>query len=521
MSQSKPPRPPEPDATVVQNDATVVAPTPGGIDSVTESAAADSTRVVEPTSDDSPATAAEPTVVRPTAPVEAAQATQLAQPSAESAVQPNAAPEQTVAQPVSAAVEDATIPSPVAVTQLTIGSLIRGRYEIVSQLGQGGTGRVFKARDLILVEAGDKKPFVALKVLNFASHQRSLTALHSEAQKAKKLAHPNIVTVFDVDRDDTIVFMTMEYLQGAPLDELLRANPHGLDPEFARSIARDATAGLTYAHKQQIAHADLKPGNVFVTSDKRAKLLDFGIARALDQSSRGGLEGYTPAYASAAVLSGDKPGTRDDLYGLACIIYECFVGDHPYSKQHATVAREKGLKPKPLKAFTKAEWRTLLRVLTDQSKLQTATEFGRQINPSKVRPVAAVATVIAVIAVAWGLLREPPRGPAIPFEELPPETQAAIEDELVLAAEYGSLGEFEDQILTYERVLSTHPGNLRATAGFDDAIDDLIDACKKEASVVVGECRLWTSELLQQSDHVPEKSRKIIGEFVGDGGRSG
>ncbi len=137
---------------------------------------------------------------------------------------------------------------------VNVGSVIKDRFTLEKLLGRGGMGEVYLATDKRKLEAQDKNPYVALKVLgeNFKRHPQAFVALQREARKTQELAHPNIVTVYDFDRDKDMVFMTMEYLAGAPLDELLRSSPKGLPPEQANSILLDISNALTYAHSHQI-----------------------------------------------------------------------------------------------------------------------------------------------------------------------------------------------------------------------------------------------------------------------------
>ncbi|MEE3189355.1 MAG: protein kinase, partial [Pseudomonadota bacterium] len=136
--------------------------------------------------------------------------------------------------------------------------VIKGRFELVSMLGAGGMGAVYKALDRRKVEASDSDPYVAVKLLNddFRQHPDAFISLQRESRKSQTLAHPNIVTVYDFDRDRDTVFMTMEFLEGAPLDELLREHPNGLPPEQAESALRDISNALIYAHSHNIIHSD-------------------------------------------------------------------------------------------------------------------------------------------------------------------------------------------------------------------------------------------------------------------------
>ncbi|MEL7451196.1 MAG: serine/threonine-protein kinase, partial [Pseudomonadota bacterium] len=170
---------------------------------------------------------------------------------------------------------------------LAVDSVIKERFVLQAEIGKGGMGVVFKALDLRKQEALDRNPYVAVKVLNeeFKRHPESLKALQREARKAQDLAHPNIVNVFDFDRDGDDVYMTMEYLEGEPLDELIQKQAmSGLPKDEAFPIIRGMALALNYAHEKGIIHSDFKPANCFLNKDGVVKVFDFGIARAAKHS---------------------------------------------------------------------------------------------------------------------------------------------------------------------------------------------------------------------------------------------
>jgi len=133
------------------------------------------------------------------------------------------------------------------------GVTLKERFVLLEKLGQGGMGVVFKAKDLLKVEAKDKDPYVAIKVLTdaFKKYSGSFIALQREASKAQRLAHPNIATVYDFDRDGNTVFMTMEYLQGKPLNLLIKEiSKKPLKLDHALHIIEELCSGLSYAHEK-------------------------------------------------------------------------------------------------------------------------------------------------------------------------------------------------------------------------------------------------------------------------------
>ena len=235
------------------------------------------------------------------------------------------------------------ITEPHSQRRANIPDLLKNRFVLERVLGAGGMGVVYKAKDLLKVEAQDRDPYVAIKVLGdeFKSHPEAFIALQRESRKTQRIAHPNIVNVHDFDKDGDTVFMTMEYLEGTPLDKLIKQyRGVGLPREQAWQILEGVCAALSHAHEQRLIHSDLKPGNIFVTHSGLAKVFDFGIARAVAKAEQGdvtevedktvfdagNLGALTPAYASLEMLEGDPPDVRDDIYALGCITYELFAG---------------------------------------------------------------------------------------------------------------------------------------------------------------------------------------------------
>ncbi len=249
------------------------------------------------------------------------------------------------------------------------GKVLKGRYDLFEKLGEGGMGVVYKALDRRDVEAGNTI-FIAIKVLNdaYKSNPDVLKALHSEARKTQQLKHPNIITVFDFDRDDDAVFMTMEYMNGATLDYMIKSNPNGLKFKDVISVIDQLGHALSFAHSNRVIHCDFKPGNIFIDRANNAKILDFGIARvsSLTQANRfdaGILGALTPAYASLEMLQGDDPDPRDDIYAFACVIYELLTGRHPFNRNDARRAKYNNQKPKEIKSLNRKQWHALKKAL--------------------------------------------------------------------------------------------------------------------------------------------------------------
>ena len=257
--------------------------------------------------------------------------------------------------------------------------VLKERFILAKVIGSGGMGVVYKAKDLLKVEAKDRDPYVAIKVLSeeFKSHPEAFISLQRESRKSQRIAHPNIVNVFDFDRDADVVFMTMEFMDGRPLDQIIRQyKSTGLPTDDAWDILQSICAALIHAHGMNIIHSDFKPGNIFVTNSGITKVFDFGIARAVakvtgidgNQEDRtvfdaGNLGALTPAYASLEMLEGKKPDARDDIYALGCITYELFSGQHPFKKIPADEAMRQGLTPKKLDNVSKRQWKAIKQAM--------------------------------------------------------------------------------------------------------------------------------------------------------------
>ena len=262
-----------------------------------------------------------------------------------------------------------------------VGSIIKQRFKLLKILGVGGMGKVYKAVDLLKAEARDKKPHVAIKLLNddFKEHPEAFISLQREASRQQKLAHPNIATIYDFDRvggANTPVFITMEFLDGVELKDYIKRKIRpqgGLPFAEAYDIIKQLGAGLIYAHERQLVHSDFKPGNAFVCNDGAVKTLDFGIARAVKNPLTGQAEktlfdagrlgALTPAYASLEMLEGKEPDTRDDTYALGCTAYELLTGKHPFNKLPANKANEKKLLPPHIKTLNRKQNRALRRAV--------------------------------------------------------------------------------------------------------------------------------------------------------------
>ncbi|MFQ6100311.1 MAG: Stk1 family PASTA domain-containing Ser/Thr kinase [Anaerolineae bacterium] len=214
--------------------------------------------------------------------------------------------------------------------------LLNNRYRLLELVGSGGMAVVYRGVDTLLQRR------VAVKVLRegFASDPAFLARFQREARAAAKLDHPNVVTVYDVGQDGDRHYIVMEYVDGQDLKTLIRQKGR-LSIDEALNITIQVCAGVGHAHKVGLIHCDIKPQNVLVTRDGRAKVADFGIARALSES--GITESETvwgsPLYFAPEQAAGEPPSPASDVYSIGVIMYEMLAGSPPFqAEKPATLA---------------------------------------------------------------------------------------------------------------------------------------------------------------------------------------
>jgi serine/threonine-protein kinase len=207
-----------------------------------------------------------------------------------------------------------------------IGRLIDGRYQVRSRIARGGMATVYLATDLRLERR------VAIKIMHghLADDSTFKSRFVQEARSAARLAHPNVVNVFDQGQDSDMAYLVMEYLPGITLRDLLK--DYGkLTPEQTIDIMEAVLSGLAAAHKAGIVHRDLKPENVLLADDGRIKIGDFGLARAASANTATGqaLLG-TIAYLSPELVTRGVADARSDIYALGIMMYEMLTGQQPF-----------------------------------------------------------------------------------------------------------------------------------------------------------------------------------------------
>lgn len=265
-----------------------------------------------------------------------------------------------------------------------IGRSFEGRYRIEAQLGNGGVGRVYRARHLRL-----DRP-VALKVLHKQHNERwvSRQRFEREARALGLLAHPHIVAVTDFGIEGDVPFLVMELLHGQDLTALLRGG--ALAPALACRYTLQLLEGLGFVHGQGLVHRDIKPGNVFLEraegSAERVKLLDFGLARLVVPSgdasvSRHGEVLGTPEYMAPEQITAEPVDARTDVYAVALLLYEMIAGRRAFAGGDSEVLRQQLAQPMPL-------LRDGARDGTRLSRLDEVIQQGAEKEPSRRFPDA-------------------------------------------------------------------------------------------------------------------------------------
>ena len=208
-----------------------------------------------------------------------------------------------------------------------IGKILGNRYEIIEEIGSGGMATVYKAKCKLL------NRFVAIKVLRdeFANDSEFIKRFQVEAQSAASLSHPNIVSIYDVGHEDGMHYIVMELIEGKTLKEIITEKgklPWREAVEYASQIA----SGLSQAHQNHIVHRDIKPHNIIITKEGVAKVTDFGIAKAVSNSTInafgstiGSVHYFSPEHAR-----GGYTDEKSDIYSLGVVLYEMCTGRLPF-----------------------------------------------------------------------------------------------------------------------------------------------------------------------------------------------
>ena len=225
------------------------------------------------------------------------------------------------------------------------GKIIGNRYEIIEKVGNGGMATVYKARDTIL------NRYVAVKVLRdeFTTDEEFIKRFNTEAQSAARLAHANIVSVYDVGQEYNIYYIVMELIQGKTLKQII-AEEGALPWKWTVNIASQICSALDMAHRNGIVHRDIKPHNIIITEDGAAKVTDFGIAKAVSNSTitafgttLGSVHYFSPEHAR-----GGYTDAKSDIYSLGVVMYEMVTGRVPFDADTPVSVALKHMQEEPI-----------------------------------------------------------------------------------------------------------------------------------------------------------------------------
>ncbi len=281
---------------------------------------------------------------------------------------------ETIAAPITAA------PQPRAASakeRFPPGTLLASRYRIISRLGKGGMGEVFRADDLILGQP------VALKFLpeSAKANVNLLTRFYDEVRIARQISHKNVCRVYDIGEVDGQPYLSMEYIDGEDLGSLLRRIGR-LPSDKATEFARKLCAGVAAAHAQGVLHRDLKPANIMIDSRGELRVTDFGLAAIAEQLQGDEIRNGTPAYMAPEQLTGREVSVQSDLYAVGLILYEMFTGRMPFEADtiaEMTRLRQESRIPSPstlVGDLDKSLERVILRCLEPDPKMRPASALA-------------------------------------------------------------------------------------------------------------------------------------------------
>ncbi|MFD2443475.1 Stk1 family PASTA domain-containing Ser/Thr kinase [Bacillus sp. CGMCC 1.16607] len=212
------------------------------------------------------------------------------------------------------------------------GKRISGRYKIIDMIGGGGMANVYLAHDMIL----DRDVALKMLRLDFANDDEFIRRFHREAQSATSLAHPNIVSIYDVGEEDGLYYIVMEYVDGQTLKQYIQQNAP-LRVDEAIEIMKQLTSAISHAHQNHIVHRDIKPHNILIDRKGNVKITDFGIAMALSATSITQTNSVLGSvhYLSPEQARGGTANKKSDIYSLGIVFFEMLTGRLPFSGESA------------------------------------------------------------------------------------------------------------------------------------------------------------------------------------------
>lgn len=391
------------------------------------------------------------------------------------------------------------------------GRLIGNRYEIIEKVGNGGMATVYKAKCHVL------NRFVAVKILRdeFTTDEEFIKRFNSEAQAVASLTHPNIVSVYDVGNEGDLYYIVMELVQGKTLKEIILEDGM-LSWKWSVNVAIQIASALETAHKNNIVHRDIKPHNIIITEDGVAKVTDFGIAKAVSNSTItafgttiGSVHYFSPEHAR-----GGYTDAKSDLYSLGVVMYEMLTGRVPFEADTpVSIAlmhmQEKAIDPIILNpSIPVAVNKIVIKAMKKDTNLRysSATEMLRDLNLALKNPDGDF-VVMKNTENDFPTQKIPVMyDKTIKKEEENKETNNKKENKFIkFIKNHKILSFFVGSVLLFiATILITYFG-LKATAVKDVQIPNVVNSSREEAKKTIEDAKLVYTELEEEySPDVPE-----------------
>lgn len=292
-----------------------------------------------------------------------------------------------------------------------IQRVLSGRYELEEKIGSGGMAEVYRAHDRLLARP------VAIKILHeaYRSDVEFIERFHREAKSAARLSHPNIVSIYDVGVAGNDHYIVMEYVQSSTLKKKMQ-DEGPLDILTATRIAKDIASGLTHAHVNNIVHCDIKPHNILMTDDGHAKITDFGIARAVTESTLtyggsviGSVHYFSPEQARGGVIT-----PKSDVYSLGIVLYEMLTNRLPFTGDNPVAIAMKHVEEE---AISPSRYRPQIPPMLE-AIICRAMSKSPEIRPSSFELVQELSKVEAALSVS--VKSDPDATQVLQRQEIPP-----------------------------------------------------------------------------------------------------